>query len=85
MRMVMRSPITAAQSGVGHHTEFDIRTLEALPRVDIVYAYTGSDGTAVRAFIEAGAQGIVSAGLLPDSAGLAIWNCSQRQCATVLW
>jgi len=30
-------------------TEFDIRSVEALPRVDIVYAYTGSDGTAVRA------------------------------------
>lgn len=46
-------------------TEFDIRTLDALPRVDIVYAYTGADGTAVRAFMEAGAQGIVSAGFAP--------------------
>lgn len=51
------------------HTEFDIRTLEALPRVDIAYAYTGSDGTAVRAFIEAGAQGIVSAGFAPGFCG----------------
>jgi L-asparaginase len=40
-----------------------------LPRVDIAYTYTGSDGTAVRAFIEAGAQGIVSAGFAPGFCG----------------
>lgn len=50
-------------------TEFEIRSLDALPRVDIAYAYTGSDGTAVRAFLEAGAQGIVSAGFAPGFAG----------------
>ena len=46
-------------------TEFDIRALDALPRVDIAYAYAGADGTAVRAFIAAGAKGIVSAGFAP--------------------
>lgn len=46
-------------------TPFDIRGLDALPRVDIAYAYTGADGTAVRAFVAAGAQGIVSAGFAP--------------------
>ena len=46
-------------------TEFDIRTLDALPRVDIAYAYAGGDGTAVRAFTAAGAKGIVSAGFAP--------------------
>jgi len=50
-------------------TEFDIRALEALPRVDIAYAYAGADGTAVRAFIAAGAKGIVSAGFAPGFAG----------------
>lgn len=52
-------------------TEFDVRGLDALPRVDIVYAYTGSDGTASRAFVEAGAKGIISAGFAPGFAGKA--------------
>lgn len=52
-------------------TEFDIAGLDGLPRVDIVYAYTGSDGTASRAFVAAGAKGIVSAGFAPGSAGSA--------------
>lgn len=46
-------------------TEFDIRALDALPRVDIAYAYAGGDGTAVRAFVAARARGIVSAGFAP--------------------
>ena len=49
-------------------TEFDIRALDALPRVDIAYAYAGGDGTAVRAFVAAGARGIVSAGFAPGFA-----------------
>jgi L-asparaginase len=49
-------------------TEFDIRSLEALPRVDIAYAYAGGDGTAVSAFAAAGAKGIVSAGFAPGFA-----------------
>ncbi len=46
-------------------TEFDIRDLAVLPRVDIAYAYAGGDGTAVRAFVAAGARGVVSAGFAP--------------------
>lgn len=52
-------------------TEFDVRSLEGLPRVDIVYAYTGSDGTAPRAFLAAGAKGMISAGFAPGFAGKA--------------
>jgi len=48
-------------------TEFDIRGLDALPRVDIVLSYVGADATAVRAFMAAGARGIVSAGFAPGS------------------
>ncbi len=47
------------------NTEFDIRALDALPRVDIAYSYAGADGTAVRAFAAAGARGIIAAGFAP--------------------
>lgn len=50
---------------VAPDTEFDVRGIEALPRVDIATTYAGADGTAVRAFIAAGARGIVSAGFAP--------------------
>jgi L-asparaginase len=46
-------------------TEFVIDTVDALPRVDIAYSYAGGDGTAIRAFVAAGAAGIVSAGFAP--------------------
>ncbi|WP_245480788.1 asparaginase [Mesorhizobium sp. M1E.F.Ca.ET.041.01.1.1] len=39
--------------------------LRRLPRVDIAYSYVGADGCAIRAFVEAGARGIVSAGFGP--------------------
>jgi len=46
-------------------TEFDIRGLDALPRVDIALTYAGMDDTIIRALVAAGAQGIVSAGFAP--------------------
>jgi L-asparaginase len=46
-------------------TEFDISKLDALPRVDVAYAYAGSDGSAIRAFMAAGAKGIVVAAFAP--------------------
>ncbi len=49
-------------------SEFDVASITALPRVDIAYAYSGVDGVAVKALIEAGCAGIVSAGLGSGSA-----------------
>ncbi len=46
-------------------TEFDIRGLDVLPRVDIAYSYAGDDGAAIRAFVAAGARGIVCAAFAP--------------------
>jgi L-asparaginase len=43
------------------HTEFDVRQLEALPRVDIVLSYVGADGVMIEAAANAGTKGIVSA------------------------
>ena len=43
-------------------TEFDVRKLESLPRVDMVLSYVGADGTMIEAAAKAGAKGIVSAG-----------------------
>lgn len=46
-------------------TEFDVRGVADLPRVDIAYSYAGSDGAAIRAFVAAGARAIVSAAFAP--------------------
>jgi L-asparaginase len=43
-------------------TEFDVRELMELPRVDVVVSYAGSDGAQIDALVQAGARGIVSAG-----------------------
>jgi L-asparaginase len=46
-----------------HMTEFDVDEIGELPRVDIALAYSGSDGVAVKAFVQAGCAGLVAAGL----------------------
>jgi L-asparaginase len=42
-------------------TEFDVRSVSSLPRVDIVVSYVGADGAMIEAAVAAGAKGIVSA------------------------
>jgi L-asparaginase len=42
-------------------TEFDVRSLQLLPRVDVVVSYVGADGKMIEAAAAAGAKGIVSA------------------------
>jgi L-asparaginase type II len=44
-------------------SEFDVSALNALPQVDIVYAYANVGPVAVDAFIAAGAKGIIHAGV----------------------
>ena len=72
-------------------SEFDVSGLDALPRVDVIYAYAGADGAAVQACVGAGAQGIVAAGFAPGlvppaqldalneaaRAGVAVAHCSR--------
>jgi L-asparaginase type II len=44
-------------------SEFDVSGLDALPQVDIVYAYANVGPVAVDAFMAAGARGIIHAGV----------------------
>ncbi len=46
-------------------TEFDVRDLQELPSVEIVYSYAGASARAIEAFVEAGVKGIVVAGTPP--------------------
>lgn len=41
------------------NSEFDVDSFNALPRVDITYAYQEADGAAIKAFVEADAKGVV--------------------------
>lgn len=44
---------------------FDIGGVETPPRVDVCYSVAGGDDVAIRAFLDAGARGLVAAGFAP--------------------
>lgn len=46
-------------------TEFDVRGVTELPRVDITLSYAGADGTVIDALVAAGAKGIVVGAMPP--------------------
>ncbi|HKB10663.1 MAG TPA: asparaginase [Vicinamibacterales bacterium] len=53
------------RSPVKRHTaqsEFDVRAVTALPRVDVILVYQGADGDLIQAAVDRGAKGIVIAG-----------------------
>jgi L-asparaginase len=46
-------------------TEFEVRGVSSLPRVEIAYSYAGSSGLVIDAFAQQGAEGIVCASMAP--------------------
>jgi L-asparaginase len=44
-----------------HKSEFDVRAIGALPRVDVVMVYQGAGGDVIRSLVDLGAKGIVLA------------------------
>lgn len=60
--------VTYYRHGTQAHTQqtpFHVTAETELPRVDILYAYSGADEVAVNAYVAAGAKGLVSAGFAP--------------------
>jgi L-asparaginase len=68
-------------------TEFDVRGMTSLPRVDIVVSYVGADGAMIEAAVNAGARGIVSAATgagRPTPAEDAAFDTAYRQNGTLV-
>ena len=69
-------------------SEFDVSSIDRLPRVDIVYVYGGADGTLVEALTERGVDGLVMAtmggGAMPPAMQAAVAEATGRGVAVVL-
>ena len=62
--VVDRDRVVFVRQVVQRHTsrsEFDVSTIKALPRVDIIMTYQGAPGDLIKAAVDAGAKGIVLA------------------------
>lgn len=62
---------------VRRHTaqsEFDVASIKALPRVDVILTYQGATGDLIKAAVDAGAKGVIMAG-----AGAAAFSGTQRE------
>lgn len=68
--MIVRKPVKrhTAQS------EFDVASIKALPRVDVILTYQGAPADLIKASVDAGAKGIIMAG-----AGAAALSGNQRE------
>jgi L-asparaginase type II len=69
------------------NSEFDITTIKQLPKVDIVYNYAGAQACMVEAAVNAGAVGLISAGVgrghQPQALKLALASARQKGIAIV--
>ncbi len=69
-------------------SEFDVSSVDRLPRVDIVYVYGGADGVMVDALVERGVDGLVMAtmggGAMPPSMRSSVAEAVNRGVAVVL-
>jgi L-asparaginase type II len=61
-----------------YDSELGIGAIERLPRVDIAFAYSGVDGTAVDSLVNAGCEGLVCAGLGSGGAPRAFLQALRR-------
>jgi L-asparaginase len=68
--LIVRKPVRrhTAQS------EFDVASIKALPRVDVILTYQGAPADLIKASVDAGAKGIIMAG-----AGAAALSGNQRE------
>lgn len=68
-------------------SEFDVRGMASLPRVDVVLSYVGADGAMIEAAVAAGAKGIVSAATgagRPTPAEDAAFDKAYREAGTIV-